>query len=184
MVTNLYFVRHAHSTYTPEELNRPLSEKGLKDAKRVTKLLANEDITHVMASPYKRAIQTVEGIAELFGLDISINDGFIERKLADSKIDNFDQVVLEYWKDFNFSLHGGETGYAAQYRGVKFLKEILDKYKNENIVIGTHGNIMALVMNYYDKKYNYDFWRKLSMPDIYKLSFEGNKLLKVQHIWR
>lgn len=184
MVTNIYFVRHAHSTYTPKELSRPLSEKGLEDAKRVTKLLANENITDVMASPYKRAIQTVEGIAKLLELGISIDDGFIERKLADSKIDDFDEVVLEYWKDFNFSLNGGETGYEAQDRGVKSLKEILDKYKSRNIVIGTHGNIMVLMMNYYDKKYNYDFWRKLSMPDIYKLSFEGDKLLKVQRIWR
>ncbi|MCC2441947.1 histidine phosphatase family protein, partial [Bacillus paranthracis] len=35
MLTNLYLVRHAHSTYTPEELKRPLSEKGLKDAYKV-----------------------------------------------------------------------------------------------------------------------------------------------------
>lgn len=27
-MTTLYFVRHAHSTYTPDEVERPLSEKG------------------------------------------------------------------------------------------------------------------------------------------------------------
>lgn len=36
MTTNLYFVRHAHSTYTPDELGRPLSEKGIQDARMVT----------------------------------------------------------------------------------------------------------------------------------------------------
>jgi 2,3-bisphosphoglycerate-dependent phosphoglycerate mutase len=61
MITNIYFVRHADSSYTPEELNRPLSEKGIKDAKKVTELLSHENITKVISSPYKRAIQTVEG---------------------------------------------------------------------------------------------------------------------------
>jgi 2,3-bisphosphoglycerate-dependent phosphoglycerate mutase len=184
MVTNIYFVRHAHSIYTPEELNRPLSERGLKDAEQVTKLLAGENITDVVASPYKRAIQTVEGIANLLGLDIAVDDGFRERKLADSAIDNFDKVVLKYWQDFNFSVSGGETGCFAQDRGIKALMNILNKHRGGNIVIGTHGNIMVLIMKYYDKKYGYDFWNSLSMPDIYKLSFEEGRLLEVKRIWR
>jgi len=32
------------------------------------------------------------------------------------------------------------------------------------------------------KKYNYDFWIKLNMPDIYKLSFEDGVLVDVEHI--
>ena len=34
LVTNVYFVRHAHSIYTPEELERPLSKRGFEDAQR------------------------------------------------------------------------------------------------------------------------------------------------------
>lgn len=182
MITNIYFVRHANSSYTSDELNRPLSEKGLRDAKEVTELLSYENITAVISSPYKRAIQTVEGTANHFGLPISIDEGFRERKLADSSIINFSEVILKYWEDFDFSLPGGETGYFAQDRGVQSLKSVLDKYCGGNIAIGTHGNIMVLIMNYYDRKYNYDFWSSLDMPDLYKLSFENGKLLEVKHI--
>lgn len=76
MLTNLYLVRHAHSTYTPEELKRPLSEKGLKDAYKVKELLREENIDHVISSPYLRAIQTVEGIALTLGREIQIVDEF------------------------------------------------------------------------------------------------------------
>lgn len=183
MITNIYFVRHANSSYTPEELNRPLSEKGIKDAQKVTELLSQENITRVVSSPYKRAIQTVEGTANHFGLAVSIDEGFRERKLADSSIINFDEIILKYWEDFDFSLPEGETGYAAQDRGVHSLKNVLSTYCGENIVVGTHGNIMVLIMNYYDKKYNYSFWEKLNMPDIYKLSFENEVLIDVKHIW-
>jgi 2,3-bisphosphoglycerate-dependent phosphoglycerate mutase len=183
MITNIYFVRHANSSFTPDELNRPLSEKGIKDAQKVTELLSYENITKVISSPYKRAIQTVEGTSNYFRLSISIDEGFRERKLADSSVTNFDETILKYWENFDFSLHGGESGYVAQGRGVQSLKGVLNKYCGENIVVGTHGNIMVLIMNYYDKKYNYDFWNSLNMPDIYKLSFEDGILVRVERIW-
>lgn len=183
MITQIYFVRHANSSYTPDELNRPLSEKGIKDALKVTELLSHANVTKVIASPYKRAIQTVEGISNCFGLSILIDEGFRERKLSNSSIANFKETILKYWEDFDFSINGGETGYVAQHRGVQSLKGVLNKYCGENIVIGTHGNIMVLIMNYYDKKYNYDFWSHLNMPDIYKLSFENEILVDVEHIW-
>jgi len=103
--------------------------------------------------------------------------------LAGGSIDNFDEVVYKSWGNFYFSLSGGETGYFAQDRGVTSLKKTLDKYYGGNIVIGTHGNIMVLIMNYYDKKYNYEFWYGLNMPDIYKLSFDNGSLREVNRIW-
>jgi 2,3-bisphosphoglycerate-dependent phosphoglycerate mutase len=182
--TNIYLVRHAHSTYTPDEINRPLSERGLKDAERITELLSYENITHVVSSPYKRAIQTVEGIAFLSKIEILIDEGFRERKLAGSSVDNFDEAILQVWKNLDFALPGGESGYYAQERGVQSLKKIINKCCGDNIVIGTHGNIMVLIMNYYDKKYNHAFWSNLNMPDIYKLSFENETLIDVNPIWR
>ncbi|ADL50021.1 histidine phosphatase family protein [Clostridium cellulovorans] len=183
MITNIYFVRHANSSYTPDELNRPLSENGVKDAQRVTELLSHENISKVISSPYKRAIQTVEGVSNHFGLSISIDEGFRERKLAEGAVTNFDEVILKYWENFDFCIHGGETAYDAQHRGVESLKNVLNRYCGENIVIGTHGNIMVIIMNYYDKKYNYVFWKDLNMPDIYKLIFKDNNLVGVEHIW-
>lgn len=62
--------------------------------------------------------------------------------------------------------------------------ELLDRYPDQNIVIGTHGNIMALIMNYFDSKYDFTFWGNLDMPDTYKLTFEGKKLSMVERIWK
>lgn len=62
-MTTLYFVRHAHSTYTADEWTRPLSERGAGDVRNITNSLSEEKIDLVVSSPYKRAIQTVQGIA-------------------------------------------------------------------------------------------------------------------------
>lgn len=74
---NLYFVRHAHSVYSPDERNRPLSERGHQDAARVAELLEPEHIHVLISSPYKRAIQTIEGLAERIGFS---NQDLVEVK--------------------------------------------------------------------------------------------------------
>jgi 2,3-bisphosphoglycerate-dependent phosphoglycerate mutase len=42
VITNVFLVRHAHSVYTPDELHRPLSERGVREAKKVTEQLKSE----------------------------------------------------------------------------------------------------------------------------------------------
>jgi 2,3-bisphosphoglycerate-dependent phosphoglycerate mutase len=182
-LTNLYFVRHAHSTYTPEELKRPLSERGFTDVARVTKLLTAEKIDIVVSSPYKRAIQTVQGIAEHIDKHVEIRDGFKERTLTTKPAEDFTFAITKVWEDTNFSWEGGESNIAAQNRGVNTTFEILDRYEGQNIAIGTHGNIMVLIMNYFDNQYDFTFWKNLEMPDIYKLTFDGRELVSVQKLW-
>ncbi|MCD4542101.1 hypothetical protein LQV58_28860, partial [Klebsiella pneumoniae subsp. pneumoniae] len=60
----------------------------------------------------------------------------------------------------------------------------LDKYEGKNVVVGTHGNIMVLMMNYFDEQYDFEFWKKLAMPDIYKLSFQKKTLVNCIRIWK
>ncbi|QFG01152.1 histidine phosphatase family protein [Psychrobacillus glaciei] len=181
-MTNLYFVRHAHSTYTPDELGRPLSERGMTDAKRMTRLLQMEEIDHVVSSPFKRAMQTVEGIANELGKDIEIIDGFKERLLSDRPVADFNEAIKKVWSNFDFSLDGGESNNIAQERGVAATIQVLDKYNGQNVAIGTHGNIMVLIMNYFDPQYDVHFWEQLAMPDIYKLTFHEKHLIEVIRI--
>ncbi|MBP0725981.1 histidine phosphatase family protein [Bacillus sp. RG28] len=183
MITNLYFVRHAHSTYTPDELGRPLSERGFSDAKIVAELLSKEKIDYVVSSPYKRTIQTVEEVAKSLKQEIIIEEKFKERVLSKEPVEDFNHVISEVWKDFNLSWDGGESNITAQKRGIEAMNNILKNYCGKNVVIGTHGNIMVLIMNFFDQKYDYDFWNELAMPDIYKLTFEGDALTKVNRIW-
>lgn len=182
MLTNLYFVRHAHSTYTPDELRRPLSGNGLANAERITQTLGKETIDFVISSPYIRAVQTVEGIAHFFCKEVIIDEGFRERKLSEGPVENFDFAITKVWEVPTFSWEGGESNVIAQKRGVEATLKVLERYEGKNIVIGTHGNIMALIMNYFDSKYDYSFWKELAMPDIYKLTFNGMTLKKINQI--
>lgn len=179
-MTQIYFVRHAHSTYTQEERERPLSEKGWKDAQTVINLLKEEQIDVVLSSPYKRAIQTVQGVAQHFDLSIQIEEDLRERLLSKEPVIDFEKAMMKVWGNPNFSFEGGESNDLAQKRGIQCIQHILTQYKGKNIVIGTHGNIMVLIMNYFDAQYGFDFWKELEMPDVYKLSFVGEKLISAK----
>jgi 2,3-bisphosphoglycerate-dependent phosphoglycerate mutase len=180
----VYFVRHSHSIYTPDELKRPLSEKGKTDAEKITRILKKENIDYFISSPYKRAVQTVESAAHFWGKEVIIENGFKERNLSEAPVENFDIAITKVWAEPTFSWEGGESNIVAQKRGVDAILKVLEMYEGNNIVIGTHGNLMVLIMNYFDKKYGYNFWRQLDMPDIYKLAFDEKTLKEVNRIWK
>lgn len=183
MQTKLIFVRHAHSTFSFDESGRPLSTKGFSDAAIISEMLKKDSIDVVISSPYKRAIQTVEEIAGFFDLNVVIDHGFKERKLSNQPVEDFDAAIREVWKNPAFSWDGGESNEMAQQRGVKAILNVLNQYKGKTIIVGTHGNIMVLIMNYFDGRYDFGFWNNLAMPDAYKLTFENEKLLEVNQLW-
>ncbi|TXR59814.1 histidine phosphatase family protein [Bacillus sp. AY18-3] len=181
-MTTIYFVRHAHSTYTKEERERPLSEKGLLDTQHVTRLLKDKHIDVVISSPYKRAMQTVQGIANTYNLSIQLEEDLRERLLSKEPVQDFHDALQKVWEDWTFAYEGGESNDVAQRRAVICMQSILKKYKGKNIVIGTHGNIMVLLMNYFDSKYDFQFWKTLHMPDVYKLTFDNNCFSSAERI--
>ena len=134
----------------------------------------------MISSPYKRAIQTVEGIAKYIDQDIVIEKDFRERELSGKPVEDFNYAIAKVWEDFNFSWEGGESNKTAQKRGLAVTQKVLAAYKGKNIAIGTHGNLMALIMNFFDEKYDFNFWKELDMPDVYKLSFDGEVLLECE----
>ncbi|WP_053367536.1 histidine phosphatase family protein [Bacillus sp. FJAT-27245] len=183
MQTAVYLVRHGHSVYTPDELGRPLSARGVQDAERVTELLKQENISVVLSSPYKRAIETVAGIAKAIGTEVVKIDGFRERLLSEQPVADFSAAIKKVWEDDNFTWEGGESNKDAQKRGVDALMQVLHTYRGENIAVGTHGNSMALIMNHFKEEYGFEFWKNLDMPDIYRLTFDGLELTDVERVW-
>ncbi len=181
--TLVYLVRHAQSPYTPDEVGRPLSPRGMHDAEQLAKHLEYEQLDAIYASPYRRAVQTVEPLAKQIGKEIVIVPDFRERLLAAGDLD-FDQAVLRTWKDFNFAYPSGETNAQASARGVAALQGVLRAHPGGRVAIGTHGTLMALIMGHYDpKRYDYKFWQQLEMPDAYVLVFEGEDFCFATKAW-
>jgi 2,3-bisphosphoglycerate-dependent phosphoglycerate mutase len=188
METTIYMVRHAESPFVfGQERSRGLSEKGIEDAKRVAELLDGVDVGYIASSAYTRAIQTVQYVADREKLHIIEYEDLKERPIKglDYKApwDELLQAIEKSFSDIDFALEGGESTRQAQSRAIPVIEKLLEEHRGKNIVIGTHGNIMTIIMNYYDKKYGFEFWNSTSKPDIYKMTFIDNRLQGVDRVW-
>jgi len=80
-------------------------------------------------------------------------------------------------------LTGGESNTECQNRAIKILKDLLNTYRGRKIVLGTHGAVMALMMGYYDSKYDLNFLLHTSKPDIFRMEFNGQELMEIRRLW-
>ena len=179
MNNTYYFIRHAHSNYTPDEINRPLSDKGRESLAQL-EFLAYKSITAIYSSPYQRAIQTVEPLAQSLKLAIQTDRRLIERKLSSQAIadQDFEEALMKLWSQPAFSLVDGESNQQAQQRALALLHELESKHQDEEIIISSHGNLICILLSAFDSSIDYDFWRSLSFPDVLVLDINE----KITHL--
>ncbi len=181
-------VRHGESPKEGNERTRRLTEKGYMDAQRVTDILKKDNrIDVVVSSPYIRSISTVKELAQQIGQEVLVFEDLRERnfsskdrRLADKELH---PLLEESFLDSNYSFEGGESNADCQKRAIKVLKELLATYRDKEIVIGTHGAVMTLMMRYFDSTYDLNFLHSTSKPDIYRMEFNKQDLVNVERIW-
>ena len=173
-----YLYRLFYVVPNDDNYSRPLSAKGKEDAEKLIKYFSDINITKVLCIPYQRAVHTVEVIAENKGLEIELIDDSRERTVADRYLDDeeFIDFVESQWNNFDYSLKGGESFNQVQERGIKALEEVIQQYAGENIIIGTHGTWLAVILNYFDDNYDLESWKTLKMPDAFLLKFTNGDL--------
>ncbi|MEC0015724.1 histidine phosphatase family protein [Bacillus sp. WOD8 KX774193] len=189
MNTYIYMVRHGESPKLDGgERTRGLTEKGSLDVHRVTDILKTEGIDTFISSPYKRAVLTIEKTANLYEREILIYENLKECMFSSGNQVISDKevypLVQKMFSNPGYALAEGESYADCQRRVVKVLKEILMDFQGQKIVMGTHGLVMTLMMNYFDKQYGFEFLMNTSKPDIYKMEFKEKQLMNVERLWK
>lgn len=182
-MTTVYFVRHAEPNYkNHDDPTRELTAKGVEDCNLVTRFFADKKVDAVLSSPYRRARDTVHGVAEAAGLEILVEDDFRERKADGGWIEDFSSFCRRQWADFDYKLSDGETLREVQERNIAALSRVLREHRDQTIVIGTHGTALSTIIHFYDRRFGYaDFERiKGLMPWIVKFSFQGDECLGIE----
>ncbi len=182
-MSRLYLVRHGHARWTPDEA-RPLSNQGRLDAIRVADLPDFSDTVCIYSSPARRAFQTVEPLADRKRLQVVPLSDLRERELPQQAPQEFESAVRASWLQPDVGVGGGEPNSVAQARGLRALRYMLSQHPGETIVAATHGNLLALLLNGLDSSFGYEFWKRMTFPDVYDLRFQDAVLSSVRRVWR
>lgn len=184
-MTEVYFIRHAEPDISEhDEMKRGLTENGMRDAAALCAYFNDIQIDSVFASPYRRAIDTVAGIAQTHGLTVNVIEDFRERRIADDWIPDFAQFVQRQWRDFDYCLLGGESLRMVQRRNVNALMDVLQSHPGERMVIGTHGTALSTIINYYDSTFDGSAFMRIKnlMPWTVKFTFSGTDYVRHEEI--
>ncbi|HLR79921.1 MAG TPA: histidine phosphatase family protein [Bacillota bacterium] len=179
---NIYLIRHC--TAAGQHPDSPLTRDGLRQAVQLKDFFISQNIDcdRIISSPYLRAIDSIRPYAEQIGLPIDVDERLKERILSDRPIDDWLDVLEQSFHDHHFRLPGGESAYDALTRA-KDVFASLDEHEDVmNVMIVSHGNLIALVLQQLDEAYGFDQWKQLRNPDIYKICYDEN-VVSVECIW-
>jgi 2,3-bisphosphoglycerate-dependent phosphoglycerate mutase len=181
-MTTVYLVRHAHADWSPDD-GRSLSARGRNGAAALDKLLAPVPVAAIYSSPARRALETVEGLTSRLRLEPIVLDDLRERKLVVATAQDFEAAVEAAWLSPMRAEPGSESNAVAQGRGLSAIRKILDEQTGLQVVVATHGNLLALILNSFKPALGFAFWRTLTFPDVYELRFQRKSLVNVRRIW-
>lgn len=181
-LTNLeiVLVRHARPVevgtppWDERDDERPLSEEGLRDADELAFELDPYLFHAVYSSPYARSVQTVTPTAARRFHQVQLIDDLRERRLTPGPRRDWEELLVRAWADPDFAVVGGESGREAQRRGMRALDLLRTRHANGGrLLVGSHGNLISLILQALEPAVGHDFHRAMPMPAIYHLQHDG-----------
>jgi 2,3-bisphosphoglycerate-dependent phosphoglycerate mutase len=174
----LYLLRHCQAT--GQEPEASLTKAGKQQAIALADCLEAASISRIISSPYVRAYQSICPLAERLNLTIEVDERLTERVLTSTPMEHWKERLAESFVNLDLSFAGGESSRAAMIRGIAVVNEAL-KQTASPVAIVTHGNLMTLILKYFDHKIGYADWQDLQNPDLYcvELNRPGTSLSRL-----
>ena len=180
----IYLVRHGKAAMDGLDRERNLDEDGKVQAISLCKKIKEkfkERKIKIFSSPFARAMQTIENLSQDMDIKIQQTASLEEIKMGKDPQLNKHQIIEKMWTDDNFKTENG----VSQLKHVSIIKGELDKifndfYNNEyDLILVSHGNSIGIILKYFfDIKFTFEDWKKISMPDMYYLEFNNeNKII-------
>ncbi|WP_102028395.1 histidine phosphatase family protein [Salirhabdus sp. Marseille-P4669] len=179
MNQKMYIVRHCKAEGQSPDAS--LTEEGFLQAIRLSEFLKEKKIDRIISSPFLRAQQTAQPLSEEKKLPIELDSRLSERVLTIENALDWMEKLETTFLDFDRAFKGGESSREAQKRIVDVVNELI-RSSSKEIVLVTHGNLMALLLNYYDQQFGFEKWKGLTNPDVYCLQVSKNNST-LERIW-
>lgn len=104
-----------------------------------------------------------------------------ERVLSKENLSDWLEKLSTTFDNLDLKFEGGESSREAMNRIVEVINEVFSN-NVQNTIIVSHGNLISLLLKYFNDDFGFDNRRSLSNADIYLLSNEGN-IVTFERLW-
>jgi len=161
----IIFLRHAQAENNTKRIlagrtkGVHLTKVGIKQAESIAKYLKPLDISAIYSSPIERASHTAEIVAKNNSLDYELDDRLTEIDMGKFTHMNYDDMFAKYGNIFLkfyendpvIAEHEVETFPNVQRRVLDMVNHVVEKHKNENVILVTHmdpiKSMLSIVMD-------------------------------------
>lgn len=180
MEKRVYVIRHCEADGQLSEAR--LTEKGIQQAADLAEFFSEKKIDRIITSPFLRAIQSIEPVAEVGKVELEVDNRLSERILSTKNLTDWLEKLEATFEDSDLKFEGGESSREATNRVVSVIENIF-KSNSENTLVVTHGNLLSLLLKNYLPEFGFEQWKKLSNPDVFLLTVHDNEFL-IERLWQ
>jgi broad specificity phosphatase PhoE len=182
MTKYLILVKHS----VPEiETDRPantwkLSEEGQVRANWLAEQLENFAPEVILSSNEPKAKETAEILASHLGLNLQTLPGLHEHDRSNVPYlshDAFQSSIRDFFQNPDALVFGGETANQAYARFYRALHSILSEYRNQTIIVVTHGTVISLFVSRLTGSSDLELWSTLGLPSFVAMDLESSTLI-------
>lgn len=170
----LLLVRHASAT--GQAPNALLTPEGQRQADALADALAGEGVQRIVSSPWTRAMQSAQPLAERLGLSVETDARLTERVLSSADLPDWRERLQRSFEEPDARLPGGESSRAAQARGLAAVRDALTHGADVTVIV-THGNLLTLLLQAFDRRVSFHTWARLRNPDVFRLRVQAGRAL-------
>ena len=154
-LTRIVAIRHGETAWNVDtriqgQLDVPLNDKGLWQARRLGQALADEGITALYSSDLQRALQTAQAVAAACALEVVTDTGLRERAFGEfegltwAEIERDHPAQSERWRrrDPDFGPASGEVLADFYARCVACVTALAERHPGEVVAMVAHGGVL------------------------------------------
>jgi glucosyl-3-phosphoglycerate phosphatase len=159
----LLLLRHGDAAtpllHYPNHNNMPLSPLGIEQARSAALALKGAGIERIVASPFRRAMETAEAVAEVTGLPLEVDPRLRERTNESLYGISYKDIELRYGQATRIALESGRShlvqigGFEQSHDCIKriesYIKDELENPQRVTLVVahgGTHEWFLAVLL--------------------------------------
>jgi 2,3-bisphosphoglycerate-dependent phosphoglycerate mutase len=187
MTKYLILVKHS----VPEiEIDQPantwkLSVEGQLRAQRLAEELTDFAPQVIVSSNEPKAKETGEILASHLGLNIQTIPDLHEHDRGNVPYlshDAFQSSIRDFFQNPDALVFGRETANQAYARFYRALHSILSEYRNQTIVVVTHGTVISLFVSRLTGSSDLELWSTLGLPSFVAMDLESSTLIVKNNI--